>query len=341
MNGMGQQQAAQQYAQVTARLTSMSDAEALANIEAFVCEFPEYGQAQNDLGVLQQRAGNTLQALGRYERAVRLEPDNAIFLKNLAGFYYVELGWTDDTIAIYTRLLQRHPADTELLGALAIISKDQGMDEQARIFLQRLIDLEPWNREAREGLQALTAMSAGSCTSKPQQPELDDVLSGLRQTTEPPAVVHVQAAGTDVQEIADLERQLADNPTNALLNNDLGVLYTQAGNLDKALAHHELACRFAPDNLAFLKNYAGVCACREDKLDKAIELLTGALRKQPNDTELLAALGIVCLQVNHPAEALTFFRRVLDLEPWNQAARDMVIKLQSNDQSLKDFFLDR
>ncbi|MDY0383107.1 tetratricopeptide repeat protein [Trichlorobacter sp.] len=335
MNGIGQHQAAQQYAQVTARLASMSDAEALATLESFVREFPEYGQAQNDVGVLQQQAGNAVQALGRYERAVRLEPDNTVFLKNLAGFYYVELGWDDDAIAIYTRLLQQYPTDTELLGALAIISKDQGLEEQARIFLQRIVELEPWNREAREGLQALTVAPAGG----PQQPELDDLLSGLRQAAAPPvAPPVVEAAAAGDQRIVTLERQLADAPTNPLLNNDLGVLYAQAGNLEKALAHHELACRFAPDNLLFLKNYAGICACREDRIDKAIELLTGALVKYPQDTELLAALATICLQVGRPDEALIFLRRILDFEPWNQEARDLVLQLQN---APADFFLTR
>jgi len=339
MNGMGQHQAAQQYAQMTARLASVPDAEALNSLEAFVRDYPDYAQAQNDLGVVQHRAGATLQALGRYERAVRLEPDNVVFLKNLAGFYYVELGWSDDAIAIYTKLLQRHPADTELLGALAIISKDQGLDEQARIFLQRVVELEPWNREAREGLQAL----ATSCDSGPmngnQRSERDDLLAGLRQSAVPPAAPPaVEAAAASDQRIIALERQLADDPTNALLNNDLGVLYTQAGNLEKALAHHELACRFAPDSLLFIKNYAGVCACREDRLDKAIELLTGALEKYPQDTELLAALATICLQVGRPDEALIFLRRILDFEPWNQEARDLVLQLQN---APADFFLTR
>ena len=338
MNGTQQVQTTRQYAQVAAGLASVPDVEAVTILESFVRDYPDCGQAQNDLGVLQQRTGNALQALGRYERAVRLEPDNATFLKNLAGFYYIELGWSDDAIAIYTRLLQRFPADTDLLGALAIISKDQGLDDQARIFLQRIVDLEPCNREAREGLQALTTSPRAVPETVPRQDGLDDILAGLRRPEATAAVKPVQPVAMVDPRIAELERQLANDPMNALLNNDLGVLYTQTGHLDKALAHHELACRFAPDNLLFLKNYAGVCACREDRLDKSIELLTGALVKYPRDCELLAALATLCLQVDRPAEALIFLRRILDFEPWNQEARDLVLRIQT---SPPDFFLSR
>lgn len=330
-------QATQRYRDLMKGLSSLPEAEALQRLEAFVREFPEYGQAQNDLGVLQQRSGNNLQALGRYERAVRLEPHNSAFQKNLAGFYYVELGWDDDAIAIYTRLLQENPVDTELLGALAIISKDQGLDEQARIFLQRIVELEPLNQEAREGLQALTAAppQPTPCAAGTGTGGLDDLLAGLRTVPEAAPVPQPELPG-DVAQIAELERRLVDDPTNALLNNDLGVLYTQAGNLAKALAHHELAHRFAPDNLLFLKNYAGVCACSEGRIDKAIALLTAALEKHPRDCELLAALATVCLQVGRPDEALIFLRRILDLEPWNKEAQELVAQLQN---ASDDFFL--
>jgi len=337
MHNIQQLQASQQYQQVVARLATMSDAEALETLTTFVHEFPAYAQAQNDLGVVQQRVGNHLQALGRYERAVRLEPSNPVFIKNLASFYYVVMAWGDEAIAMYTDLLRVQPNDIDLLGALAIISKDQGLDEQAQIFLQRIVDLEPWNQEARAGLQALTASVVQPAALAEQHVNpVDKLLAELGQVPGVASNSQQQVAGDPT--IADLEKRLADDPTSALLNNDLGVLYTQAGNLEKALAHHELAYRFAPGNLVFLKNYAGVCSCNGQYIDKAIELLTTALQKHPDDCELLAALANVSLQTGRPNEALIFLQRILDFEPWNNEARNLVHQLQSRPA---DFFLSR
>lgn len=353
-------QARKTYALLEMTLPDLSLEQAIERIEEYLREYPDYAQAHNDLGVLQHQRGDRLQALARYERAVRLDPSNQTSRKNLAAFYYKELNWIDDAIALYSTLLREAPEDTEILEALALISREQGQLEQARMFLKELYSLDPAHPVAADVLAEMAEPAVPepvsrmvSVTVPPPAPpapatDVEALLADLHQSLVgiPPASKPSETvAEPPVPEnwlggkIAEIEAKLCNDPTNALLHNDLGVMYLEKGDVDLALAHHELAYRYAPQNLTLLKNYAGVCAGQQDRIGTAIELLTGALKQNPTDTELLAGLAQISIQVQHPEEAVIFLKRILDYEPWNQEARGLINQLQPSQES--DFFLRR
>lgn len=116
---------------------------------------PRNALAHNNLAIIWIRRGDFDKALYHYEQAVEAEPENTTYKKNLADYYYAHLGKTDEAIEIYTQLLKSHPKDTELLTSLAIISKANQLGDQARTFIRRVLELEPWNTDAREFLAGL------------------------------------------------------------------------------------------------------------------------------------------------------------------------------------------
>jgi tetratricopeptide (TPR) repeat protein len=87
---------------------------------------------------------------------VRLEPHNPVFRKNLANLYYSALGRTDEAIQYFTEVLRDYPQDVETLLALGQISALNNLGEQARIFVSKALELEPWNKDAREFLDLIT-----------------------------------------------------------------------------------------------------------------------------------------------------------------------------------------
>jgi cytochrome c-type biogenesis protein CcmH/NrfG len=355
MDTLREIQVRQRYEALETTFPALTPEELIQQIIRFIQEFPDHAQAHNDLAVLLYQQGELLQALGRFERAVKLAPHNRTFRKNLADFYFVELGWTDDAIFLYTDLLKEDQADIETLGALSIISTRINRPEEARLFLRRILDLAPWNSDARNMLNSLSAPDAPVAlvviptTSETDsvQDDVNTLLAELRQSVAELSKPEGQPAtadflGADTEngtQIFELENQLRDDPTNPLLNNDLGVLYLERGDLNRSCAHHEMACRYAPQNLTFRKNLAGVCSICEGKMDRAIELLTQGLKEYPNDTELLAALAQISVKLGRREEALIFMKKVLDLEPWNQDARSLMSQIQK--ASPDAFFLNR
>lgn len=128
---------------------------AAANLLALLKQNPRNAIAHNNLGLLRFSEGRIDEAVACYEKAIDCDPSNPLFQKNLADVYYTTFGKTDEAIAIYTKLLKENPKDTELLAALAIISKANQLKEQARVFIKRVLELEPWNTEARDFLAVL------------------------------------------------------------------------------------------------------------------------------------------------------------------------------------------
>ena len=79
-------QAKEKYEALEAKLSELAPEEAIGRIVEFMGEFPNYPKANNDLATLFYQRGDLLQALGRFEKAVRLAPKDRTFRKNLADF---------------------------------------------------------------------------------------------------------------------------------------------------------------------------------------------------------------------------------------------------------------
>ena len=347
---------------------------AILEIKTFLKMYPDVALACNDLGVLYAKTGENLLALACYEKAHRLQPGTPVIVKNLAEFYFAEIGWTDDAILMLTELLKSHPDDTELLGLLGTISWKIGREQEARSFYRRVLELDPGNQDAEFALRQLEgAIPAAEYVAQPvrqmasPQPlpvqpapaalpvaepakdgsSLDEILARLRSAVAatPAAAQPVQTAAPasadqlyrDAQAelasndssrgIAALEKLVADYPVYALAHNDLGVLYTQQDDLERACSHHELAVRYEPDNPLFRKNLAALYYTLCGRTDEAIQIYTALVREYPADVEVLTALAIISNNNGLKEQARIFIRRVLDFEPWNTEARKFLAEL--------------
>lgn len=129
--------------------------EAIGALKVFLGLYPDYALAHNDLGVLYYNKGNKEKALNHYEQASRLEPYNDVFQKNLADFYYVEAGRVEEALQIYVKLLDTNPTDIEILLILGQICMSLKKIDNARVFYNKVLELVPWNVDARERLDEL------------------------------------------------------------------------------------------------------------------------------------------------------------------------------------------
>jgi tetratricopeptide (TPR) repeat protein len=142
------------------QLVQAGEIDAAINVlEALIAEQPDFALAHNDLGVLYYQAGRKEKTLECYEEAVRLDPSQMNFQKNLAEFYFVELGRVEDALTIYHRLLNMDPTDIETLMATGYICKALKRNEDAIVFFERILDIEPWNLEASDNLDQISLMT--------------------------------------------------------------------------------------------------------------------------------------------------------------------------------------
>jgi tetratricopeptide (TPR) repeat protein len=102
---------------------------------------------------LYYQSGRIADAQAEYEEAVRLDPENEIFQKNLAEYYSVAQGRNEDALRIFVNLLRKHPRDGETLVNIGKICEMMGRTDDARDFYTKAVEAEPWNQIAREQLQ--------------------------------------------------------------------------------------------------------------------------------------------------------------------------------------------
>lgn len=356
-------EAQQAYQRLQMTLTRDDLHTAIVEIKTFLKMFPDVALACNDLAVLYYQSGDKLQALACYEKANRLQPGTPAIIQNLAEFYFVELGWTDDAITLLTDLLKSYPQDFQLLTALGAISSRIGRVEEARMFYRQALELDPGHQGVREALAALggpvsaaeyrseTAPAPAVVPEREKPAELDAILARLRSTVATTTPVPVapqpatlrpdvvspdqlyrqsqaaEQAGDDSAAIGLLEQLVSNTPVYPLAHNDLGILYTRTGNLGLACQHHELAVHQDRSNPLFAKNLASLYYSLCGRTDEAVEIYTRLVREHPRDVEVLTALAIISNNNNLKDQARTFIKRVLDFEPWNAEARQFLAEL--------------
>jgi glycosyltransferase involved in cell wall biosynthesis len=109
----------------------------------------------NNLAVVYHQQKDKEKADIHYQKATQLAPDNMDFQKNLADFYYAELGRVEDAVNIYAAILKNNPKDVETLLILGHISLARENSEDAILFYRRVLEIEPDNKIARQQIEKL------------------------------------------------------------------------------------------------------------------------------------------------------------------------------------------
>ncbi len=117
---------------------------------------PNQAAAHHALGLLLARQGRTPDAVDALRRAAGLDPDNLRF-----GYVYAvalhSSGREPEAITELESVHMRHPADREVLAALAMFNRDAGHFDAAIRFAERLVALAPDNVAAAQLLAQLRA----------------------------------------------------------------------------------------------------------------------------------------------------------------------------------------
>ena len=109
-------------------------------------------------------------------------------------------------------------------------------------------------------------------------------------------------------------------------HNNLGVLYSHSGDLNRALYHHEIAHSLSPENDNYAKNLADLLVFTDNNIPKAHSILTKLLETRPDDCEILYSLGVLSQKQNHFKDAKSYFDKLLSIDPDNESA----LKLAGN-----------
>jgi Flp pilus assembly protein TadD/glycosyltransferase involved in cell wall biosynthesis len=292
---------------------------AISLLEQLLAQDQSHGLAHNDLGVLYYESDNWEAAQTHYEKAAALQPENETFQKNLADFYLAAMGDHQRAMQTYVHVLKLNPRDVEAILSCGQICISLGRGEDARDFINTALETEPWNENAQCLLQQLE-----------QAPETTIESCG----TDLHDRAKAKAAEGDLHgAIDDLKQYVAGAPDNASAHNDLGVLYFEAGDKNRALTSYEQAVQLDPTDHTYRKNLADFYLIEQGRAEEAMKLYLGVLEENPQDIESLIASGMLCVSLGQREDAKIFYRRVIEIEPWNEIAQSALNDLDPHGNS--------
>lgn len=280
--------------------------------------YPDFALAHNDLGVLHYKQGDKVKAQANYEKAAALQPENITFQKNLADFYYVEPGRIEDALRIYVSIIASHPEDVETLLITGHICVALQKFDDAKVFYHRVLKIEPWNADAGQNLDKLEKILSGNHLSEQAPQSADEMYQAAQSAAN---------EGRCVEAIQNLETLLKSSPDFAIAHNDLGVLYYQIGDKNRAREHYEKAAQLEPGDITFQKNLADFYCVELRQFENALQIYVKILGNYPADIEVLMAIGYICENLDKSDDARDFYNQVLSIEPWNMEARQKLDNL--------------
>ncbi|MCD6298234.1 MAG: glycosyltransferase, partial [Deltaproteobacteria bacterium] len=142
-------------------------------------------------------------------------------------------------------------------------------------------------------------------------------------------IQQIITSGNHEKAIIALEKLLESYPDFSLAHNDLGVLYFNKREKEKALNHYEKAALLEPNNITFHKNLSDFYYVELGRLEEALQGYVHVLSINPKDVETLLIVGHICVALHKFDDAQVFYSRVLDIEPENVDARQNLDKLVS------------
>ena len=312
---------------------------AKAVIDAAAQKAPDNAALANARGLAQVGLNDLPGALASFKQATTLAPKAYGYALNLARGHLANRDLTS-TLDVLNAVLKSEPKYLPALALAAAVNLQAGEVEKATGYVERLRtaapdapgtfvlegDLAMAQKRYGDALQFYRRANATSATSQLVLAQYRAaVLSGDKSAEQlleewvakNPNDAGVVAVLADVRQrkgdvdgaIKLYEQSLAKAPDNAVLLNNLAVLYDGKGN-PKALELAERAYKLAPKAAAIQDTY-GWILFKRDPSDKSLQLLREASQGMPNTAEVQYHYAAALAKRGDTAEAVELLKKAV------------------------------
>ncbi len=210
------------------------------------------------------------------------------------------------------------PEQIDLLNDLGVIYVLQGRIQEAVAVLKKVISIDPENPVAKENIRSVLHNLGQAFQSEmpsPQEP--------LQPVTDPNESI-VQAEGLIKAKHFEeaetlLKRILAGSPSNRDALNDLAVLYSVRGNLERAIELLNRLVELDPSNIIARKNLGNLYV-QVDRVEDGLKQYLEVLKMTPDDIDVLLSVAGISSLVGKRDDAISIYRTILKFDPQNIAA---------------------
>jgi tetratricopeptide (TPR) repeat protein len=290
---------------------------AISAFEQLLQTHPAFARGHYELGTLHYSFGTKAKVQECYQKAIENDPDNIGYLKSLADFYHAELEQIEPALKVYKTIIDKGTDDAETLFIAANLCVALNDFENAALYYQKVLEVQPWHSEAFEYLEKIKKHQ----TVQAQAVSPEEL---YQKSQEAGSLDNIETA------VSILEKLVGQYPDHAVAHNDLAVYYQKLGKVEQSLYHFKLAVQYEPRNFTFKKNLADFYFVIQGDVVEALKIYLNVLEFDPEDIEVLMAAGQISAAVNDSERARAFFNRVLEIEPWNLDASNHLQQLRQN-----------
>jgi tetratricopeptide (TPR) repeat protein len=305
-------------------------AEAAEALEEAVARDPDNFAAHFNLAYARTMLGERNRAIAAYRRVLELKPGLYQAQLNL-GILLLEAEQAAEALPLLREAAAQQPDQFQphyhLARALDALADDAGAEAHFR----KAVAIDPKSALARIGLGRALA----------NQLKFDEALAAYRQAAELDAEfrVYLIELAARLEEKGHAERAIAlyrECPPTAEVNERLGNLLLEAGQVEEALPHLEAAVKASPTPAnRFL---LAVAYLKGKRLEEAAPLLEAARQARPDDLRLRLTYGRLLRDLKkYPAAAAEFLAATRlapdSKEAWSELA-GMLVLLDNRPQAL-------
>ena len=256
--------------------------EAIERLQEAIRLKPDFADAHNNLGnALSGVPGRLPEAIEEYETALRLDPDFADAHGDL-GVALEQLGRTNEAIREYQAALQLKPDSSEMHSNLGVALTKIGNFPEAVAELETALRLNPKSADARANL----------------------------------GIAYSKMPGKADEAMAEYQRALQLNPNQPDAQNNIGIVLAQAGRINEAIPHFEIAVRNEPNSVETHMNLGNALLDVPGRLPEAVQQYEAAVKLKPDLFEAHYFLGLALARIpNRANEGLDELEAALKIRP--------------------------
>ncbi|OIW21396.1 hypothetical protein TanjilG_02563 [Lupinus angustifolius] len=262
---------------------------------SFLCQHPAFEEQMQSMGKL---------AFDSFSEAIRLDPQNACALTHCGilfkeegrlleaaepayynlGVVYSEMMQYDMALTFYEKAATERPMYAEAYCNMGVIFKNRGDLGAAMTCYERCLAVSP-NFEIAKNNMAIALTDLGT---------------------------KVKLEG-DINQVF-YELAFHFNPHCVEACNNLGVIYKDRDNLDKAVECYQLALSIKPNFSQSLNNF-GVVYTVQGKMDASASMIEKAIIANPTYAEAYNNLGVLYRDAGEITQAINAYEQCLNIDP--------------------------